>query len=571
MVVACQEGNHLVRIDGSERYVLLPIEDTAAEAEIRIVVDDRLERTINVRLAMNTIDYFVPLDVAEYADKSILLDVRSDVHSEGYVADAAWMSAITQSDTFDTTNREHFRPTYHHTPLYAWMNDPNGMFYQDGTWHLFYQYGPYGSKWNNMTWGHSVSQNLIDWTHLDNAIYPDGLGVIFSGSAVIDSDNTAGFGQGAIVAIYTQTDHSQIQSISYSTDGGETFRQYAANPVLATPYEARDPKVFWHSASGRWIMILASVFAREVDIYSSPNLKEWTLESHFGAGYGSKDGIWECPDLVEVPIRGTAMTRWVLTSNVGRGQANGTQYFVGTFDGHCFVCDSPPEVTKWVDYGMDHYAAVTWHNAPDNRRVMLAWMCGGQYSGDVPTMQYRSADTLPRDLDLFYGADGDLYLSSLPSPEVDAARGAMIDIGSFDISGEATMKAILADLRSAYELDLEIESSEATIINIELTNSRGESVVMTYDSSAATFAMDRTKSGIVDFNPAFPCTTTAPCPTGERLSVRLFFDHSSLEAFESSGQFAMTNILFPTEPYDELRLSTANGKARVARAVIYKM
>ncbi len=567
-----QEGNRLVRIDGGERYVLLPIEDAAMESQVRIIVDTKLEQTINVRLAMDRVDYFVPLDLSAYRDKCIILDVRSDKRNERYVEDAVWISAISQSDTFDTANREPFRPTYHHTPLYGWMNDPNGLFYKDGVWHLFFQYGPYGSTWNNMTWGHSISSDLIHWTHLDNAVYPDGLGVIFSGSAVIDKDNSAGFGQDAVVAIYTQTEHSQVQSLSYSTDGGNTFNTYKANPVLVTPYEARDPKVFLYEETGQWIMILASVFARQIDIYSSSDLKEWTLESHFGAGYGSKDGVWECPDLVEVPIRATNEKRWVLISNVGRGQANGTQYFVGSFDGHSFVCDTPQETTKWVDYGMDHYAAVTWHNAPDDRTVLLAWMCGGQYSGDVPTQQYRSADTLPRDLELYYGADGDLYLSSLPSPEVEKARGAMVDIGSFNISDKVVSKNIPADFSEAYELDLELSGIDAeTIVNIELSNSKGERVVMNYDSAAATFAMDRTQSGIVDFNPAFPCVTTAPCPTGAELHLRLFFDHSSMELFESEGRFTMTNILFPSEPYNTLRLSTAGGKAKVEKAVIYKM
>ena len=271
--------------------------------------------------------------------------------------------------------------------------------------------------------GHAISKDLIHWEHQPVAIAPDALGTIFSGSCVVDKDNTAGFGAGAIVAFYTSASDRQVQSMAYSLDNGRTFKKYDRNPILtSTQRDFRDPKVFWHKESNKWIMVLA--VGQEMQLYSSPNLKDWTYESSFGEGQGAHAGVWECPDLIELPVKGTELKKWVLICNINPGGPFGgsaTQYFVGTFDGKQFVNESPA-LTKWMDYGKDHYATVTWSNAPEDRKIALAWMSNWEYANNVPTSQYRSANSVPRDLAL-YTKNGQTYLSSTPSPEVLKLRG----------------------------------------------------------------------------------------------------------------------------------------------------
>ncbi len=572
----CDDSHALIRVDSIQKYILLPIEDVAPESQVKLLVNGKIEKTINVRLAMTKVDYYAPFDLLPYEGKNVILDVTSASGHKGTrsIEESAWYKHIYLSDTFDKTNREEWRPVYHHTPEYGWMNDPNGMFYKDGVWHLCYQYGPYGSTWNNMTWGHSTSDDLIHWKHQPNVIYPDGLGTIFSGSCVVDSLNSAGFGKDAIVAMYTQADRSQVQSIAHSLDNGNTFTPYEANPILITPYEARDPHIFRHDASGKWIVVLASAPAREIDIYSSDDLIHWTKESSFGKGYGCQEGVWECPDLMELPVRGTNDKRWVLICNINPGGLQGgsaTQYFVGSFDGHTFVCDSQPEVTKWMDYGKDHYAAVSWNNAPEGRHTMIAWMSNWQYANNVPTTQYRSANTLPRDVELFRGDDGELYLASLPSPEVDAHCHQVGTFHSLAVSKSDVTRTIPTEVLGAFELDIDFDGKNAEKFVIELFNSKGESVLMTYDLGRSTFSMDRAKSGVVNFSEEFPCVTTAPCPSSREQNLRLFIDKSSVEAFEGDGRFCMTNCVFPTEPYSSVRFHTEGGKVIIKKMTIYSI
>lgn len=550
-------GSHaMVRTNNAARYMLLPVEEKAEMCNLRVLADGEVVKTLNVRMAVDHIDYYVPLDLSPYKDKHVLLDIHSNGNNrnEGALREFACWKAIAYSDTFDTGNREHYRPACHHTPPYGWMNDPNGMFYKDGEWHLYYQYNPYGSQWENMHWRHSVSRDLVTWQDRGVALSPDGLGTVFSGSAVVDHDNTAGFGRGAIVAFYTSAGESQTQSLAYSTDGGQTFTKYAGNPIItASVPDFRDPHVFRHEETGRWIMILAA--GQEMNIYSSANLKDWTYESSFGHGYGCHDGVWECPDLMELPVSGTGEKKWVLLCNINPGGPFGgsaTQYFTGTFDGHRFTCESAPEVTKWMDYGKDHYATVTFDNAPDGRRVAIGWMSNWQYANQLPTMQYRSANTIARDLGLF--ADGgETYLSSTPSPEMTAARGKVLARRS------SSRHRTFAAGNGAYEINVDFISSIRKPLTITLSNARGEKVVMTYDPAARTFSMDRTASGLTGFSDAFPVVTTAPVRGGQMRSLRLFVDRCSIEAFDGEGRVAMTNLVFPSEPYNTIMVS--GGKA----------
>ncbi len=542
-------SNHCIyRINEQKNYLLLPVQEKAEMCNIKVVKNNTQVKALNVRLASNHIDYYVPLDLKQFGDDAKLaldIHVNGTYRNDGELSGFTCWKKMQFSDTFDTANREKYRPVYHHTPAWGWMNDPNGMFYKDGVWHLYFQYNPYGSQWENMTWGHSTSTDLIHWTFQGAPIEADAWGTIFSGSAVVDHNNTAGFGKGAVVAMYTSAGENQTQSIAYSNDNGQTFTKYDGNPVLTsnTP-DYRDPHVFWNEDIKRWNMIMAE--GQHMDIYSSADLKEWKLESQFGAEYGNHGGVWECPDLMKMKVRGTDQYKWMLLCNINPGGPFGgsaTQYFVGQFDGHKFTCESAPEVTKWMDYGKDHYATVTFDNAPDGRRVAMAWMSNWQYANQVPTMQYRSANSVPRDLDL-YEYQGQTYCGVTPSPELAAARP----------------KKATKTLTEACEMVVTLRGNAT----ITLANDKGEQVVMTYDEKSRTFAMDRTKSGQKEFSDDFAALTVAPVH-GKMSQLRLFIDRSSIEAFDADGKMAMTNLVFPTKPYNKVLVK---GKAKY---VVYNL
>ncbi len=542
-------SNHCIyRINEQKNYLLLPVQEKAEMCNIKVVKNNTQVKALNVRLASNHIDYYVPLDLKQFGeDAKLALDihVNGTYRNDGELSGFTCWKNMQLSDTFDTANREKYRPVYHHTPAWGWMNDPNGMFYKDGVWHLYFQYNPYGSQWENMTWGHSTSTDLIHWTFQGAPIEADAWGTIFSGSAVVDHNNTSGFGKGAVVAMYTSAGENQTQSIAYSNDNGQTFTKYDGNPVLTsnTP-DYRDPHVFWNEDIKRWNMIMAE--GQHMDIYSSADLKEWKLESQFGAEYGNHGGVWECPDLMKMKVRGTDQYKWMLLCNINPGGPFGgsaTQYFVGQFDGHKFTCESAPEVTKWMDYGKDHYATVTFDNAPDGRRVAMAWMSNWQYANQVPTMQYRSANSVPRDLDL-YEYQGQTYCGVTPSPELAAARP----------------KKATKTLTEACEMVVTLKGNAT----ITLANDKGEQVVMTYDEKSRTFAMDRTKSGQKEFSDDFAALTVAPVH-GKMSQLRLFIDRSSIEAFDADGKMAMTNLVFPTKPYNKVLVK---GKAKY---VVYNL
>ncbi|MBF1624208.1 DUF4980 domain-containing protein [Prevotella sp.] len=522
-------SNHAMkRVKTADKYILLPVEEEEGYAHIRVIKDNQVVKEFNCKLAINKTDYNVPLDVSEYGG-DVLLDIQfsGDKRSIGLINNFVCWKDIKATNVFDSKNREKFRSIYHHTPVYGWMNDPNGMFYKDGVWHLYYQYNPYGSQWENMTWAHSTSTDLIHWKNHGEVIQPDALGTIFSGSSVVDKENTAGFGKDAVVAFYTSAGAAQTQSIAYSTDNGETFKKYVNNPILTSDVpDFRDPNVFWNEEVKQWNLILAA--GQQMNIYSSKNLKDWKYESSFGEGYGNHGGVWECPDLLKMG------DKWVLICNINPGGPFGgsaTQYFVGSFDGHKFTCESKPEVTKWMDYGKDHYATVSFSNAPDGRIVVLPWMSNWQYANQVPTQQFRSANGLPRDLGL-YSYNGEDYVSVKPSPEVFAA---------FE-------KKPSGHLQPAAYIEVTNIKSNASIV---LSNDKGERVTMVYDGKNATFSMDRTESGVTDFHSDFKAKTVAPT-NGVIKSMQIFIDRCSIEAFDTEGKVAMTNLVFPSKPYDKI-------------------
>ena len=536
------ERHAMIKLEQGKKYLLLPVEEKEEHAHIRVVRNNQLVKTINCRLAVNNVDYFVPYEIGE----GELFDItfNGNMRSTGAINDFTCWKRMTYSDTFDTKNVEKHRPLYHHTPQYGWMNDPNGMFYKDGVWHLCYQYNPYGSQWENLSWGHSTSTDLINWKAEPTALEPDALGMMFSGCCVVDKNNTAGFGKDAIVALYTTAGARQTQSLAYSTDGGKTFTKYADNPIITSNVpDFRDPHVFWNAEAGFWNMILAA--GQQMSIYSSKDLKEWKHESDFGAEYGNHGGVWECPDLMKMNVKGTNKDKWMLICNINPGGPFGgsaTQYFIGQFDGHKFTCEDEPSETKWMDYGKDHYATITFDNAPEGRHVGIAWMSNWQYANQVPTKQYRSANSIVRDFGLFE-YKGETYCSITPAKEMLAARGARV-----------------SQPTEACEIVVTVKG-DAQII---LRNAKGERVVMTYDDEEETFDMDRRRSGNISFSDAFPVATSSPT-YGKVRQLRIFVDRCSVEAFDGDGKMCMTNLVFPSTPYDKI---TVKGKAK---AEIYKI
>ncbi len=562
---------NIVSVEEAMRYLLLPVQDDAPEAKLCVVENNRQATVIiNVRLARERVDYYVPLDLEAFVGRNVKIDVQ------GMPQGSLCWEKMRLSDTFDTANTEKFRPAYHHTPAYGWMNDPNGMFYKDGVWHLYFQHNPYGSTWGNLAWGHSTSTDLVHWQYEGDPVMADALGLIFSGSSVVDKDNTAGFGAGTIVSFYTSAKSSpwgdvQMQSMAYSTDGGKTFTKYDGNPVItSTARDFRDPKVFWYAPGKHWVMMLA--VGQEMQIWSSADLKDWKYESSFGAKQGAHGGVWECPDLVELPVEGTKEKRWVLICNINPGGPFGgsaTQYFVGTFDGKKFTNQFPTK-TKWMDYGKDHYATVTFSNAPDGRCVALGWMSNWQYAAVVPTKQYRSANTIARDLTL-YRQGGDLLLKSAPSKEIEKARSTKKSVPQFNVSDSYEIASLLDGNDGAYEIEMEIKNNGAEKIAFTLQNAKGENVMMYYDTATRQFVMDRSNSGETSFSPDFPAMTVAPAADVDDIRLRLFVDRSSIEAFGDGGKFVMTNIVFPAEPYNKMKFESVRGSFTVKKMNVYKL
>lgn len=458
-----------------------------------------------------------------------------------------------------TANNDMHRPQIHFSPKAHWMNDPNGMVYYNNTYHLFYQYYPDSTVWGPMHWGHATSKDLIHWQHQPIALYPDSLGYIFSGSAVADINNTSGLGVNGkvpLVAIFThhnpagekahQNNH-QNQSLAYSLDEGKTWTKYAENPVLKNPgiTDFRDPNVRWHDEVKKWIMTLAT--KDKITFYSSPDLKNWSKESEFGEKLGAHGGVWECPDLMPFTVDGKKV--WVLFVSINPGGLNGgsaTQYFVGDFNGKSF---SPYTTeTKWVDYGTDNYAGVTWSNTGD-RKIFLGWMSNWQYAPVVPTVAWRSAMTIPRDLKLV-NVNNNYLLTSLPVEELDVVKDKEITLNNVSVNGNYDLSDKLKNLPGQYKLN--ITSDTLKSFSIQLSNDQGEQVQIGYNKQENVYYVDRTRSGKTDFEKGFAKRFTGPRLTSDnKLNLTLIIDVASAELFADNGLTVMTAIFFPHKTYDK--------------------
>ena len=581
----------VIHITNPTNYILLPIEKEAAESQVLLDTGEATDTDMDIRLAQTQVDYFVPFALPTGV-KTATVCVRNKSK------DALCWKEIKLSDTFDTANTEKFRPVYHHTPLYGWMNDANGLVYKDGEYHLYFQYNPYGSKWGNMHWGHSVSKDLVHWEHLAPAIARDTLGHIFSGSSIVDQENVAGYGVESILVIYTSASdkNGQVQCLAFSKDNGRTFIKYEKNPILCPAdglRDFRDPKVFRYEPEDKWVMIVSA--DKEMRFYDSKNLKDWNYMSNFGEGYGVQPCQFECPDMVELPVDGDLnRKKWALIVNVNPGcyfGGSATQYFTGNFDGTKFSCDSQPNVTKWLDWGKDHYATVCFSNTGE-RTIAVPWMSNWQYCNIVPTKQFRSANALPRELSL-YTQDGEIYLSAVPVPEIKTLRKEKKEIPAFTVANDYHIDSLLADNDGAYELALEITAGEAEIMGFSLFNDKGEKVDIYFNLPEKRLVMDRTKSGIVDFGKKsvpheievhdrrkttsinyiddFALATWAPIKKENKYTLDVFVDKCSVEIFLNGGKVAMTNLIFPSEPYNRMCFYSKGGSFQVDSFNAYRL
>ncbi|MEZ0487420.1 glycoside hydrolase family 32 protein [Fibrella aquatica] len=462
--------------------------------------------------------------------------------------------------------KEPHRPQFHFSPKAHWMNDPNGMVYLNGTYHLFFQYYPDATVWGPMHWGHATSKDMVSWQEQPIALYPDSLGWIFSGSAVVDVNNTSGFGKNGkapLVAIFThhndklekaKSSKFQYQSLAYSLNEGKTWTKYDGNPVLPNPgiTDFRDPKVRWFEPQKKWIMTLAT--KDRITFYSSPNLKNWTRESEFGNDLGAHGGVWECPDLL--PMNHNGKTAWVLLVSINPGGPNGgsaTQYFVGDFDGKTFKPYSTQ--TKWMDFGTDNYAGVTFSNT-GNRTILMGWMSNWQYARDVPTDPWRSAITVPRELGL-REVDKELYLTSTPVKELDKLNGKTTTLSNVSVKGtfDLTAKTGKAELAK-----LVLTAPAANDFSVVLANEQGDELVVGYEKSTNSYYIDRSKAGKTDFEKGFGKRHTAPrFATDNSLSINLLIDVASVELFADGGLTVMTDIFFPNQPLNKLFIKSATG------------
>lgn len=457
-----------------------------------------------------------------------------------------------------------YRPAYHFTPAAHWMNDPNGMVYYKGTYHLFFQHYPDGMEWGPMHWGHATSPDLVSWKEQPIALFPDSLGYIFSGSAVIDANNTAGFGKNAMVAIFTHhdpiaekkaTNKHQNQSLAYSLDEGKTWKKYDRNPVLKNPGipDFRDPKVSWHEATKKWVMTLAT--KDRITFFSSPNLKDWTKLSEFGEKLGAHGGVWECPDLFPLTLNGK--THWVLLVSINPGGPNGgsaTQYFVGQFDGKTFT----PQTTtqKWIDWGTDDYAGVTFAGT-GARKIFLGWMSNWEYANQAPTSPWRSAMTAPRDLALRQ-AGPEIYLTSTPSPEVVKLAQPAQTLKNLTVKSELSLSDKVK--LTAPQFQLKLSTKQLQDYAVVLSNAGGEELVIGYDKKANQYYIDRTKAGLTSFSNKFAGRHPAPrLATSAAADLTLLFDATSVELFADGGLTTMTEIFFPKQPYTQLSLRSTLG------------
>ncbi|WP_036669735.1 glycoside hydrolase family 32 protein [Paenibacillus sp. HW567] len=488
---------------------------------------------------------------------------------------------------------DQWRPQYHFSAPVNWLNDPNGMVYHNGIYHLMYQYHPGGIEWGPMHWGHATSRDLVHWEHRPVALYPDENGMIFSGCAVVDHKDSSGFFEGkpGLVAVFThhtvQPDTGtvcQSQSLAYSRDEGQTWIKYADNPVLKEPSlpDFRDPKVFWHDTEQCWVMVLAA--GDHIRFYASRNLKEWSYTGEFGRQQGSHHGVWECPDLFELPVRNRPrQSRWVLVVSIGGLpqdiEGSRTQYFLGRFEGGCFIGEEPVEKVRWMDGGRDNYAGVTWSDAPDGRRIWLGWMSNWKYAALLPAERFRGAMTLPRELELHHQG-GELQLRQLPVSELAGLRAGSALWEEIAVSPQTPFKpdcaAELLELLLEWEWSGMVpgpDSESAYEAGIRLWTQDGQETRIGIDARQGELYIDRTASGESSFHPDFACRHSMKLApgTGKSPKLRIWADRISVEVFAGEGELAMTDLIYPAAGPFRIEVYTIGGNIRIRTLNMHKL
>ena len=477
--------------------------------------------------------------------------------------------------------QEPFRPQFHFSPEKKWMNDPNGMVYYKGIYHLFYQYYPDDIVWGPMHWGHATSTDLIHWKHKKIALFPDKFGLIFSGSAVVDVDNTSGLGtkeNPAMIAIFTyhnmksekaKNNNYQTQGLAFSIDEGETWTKYKGNPIIGNSgmKDFRDPKVFWNEETKKWNLVL--VAGDHAQFYTSSNLINWTFKSEFGKEIGAHGGVWECPDLFKIKLTDSSIEKWVLLISVNPGAPNGgsgTQYFIGDFDGEKFT--TTQKDTKWIDYGTDNYAGVTYNNAPNNKRIFIGWMSNWQYAMKTPTKNWRSSMTLPRELSL-EKINSNYVLKSEPIHQIEKQQ-----INEFSkelISLEANKKTIL-NYDNFNQSVLQF-NADAKNLKLVFSNDVKDSLVIDYNTKQKIFSIDRRHSGFVNFESNFGKKvhkTEVSNLISETINYRIILDWSSIEIFLNGGIYSFTEQIFPKKPYTKLSIESDENQ-EIKKITIHKI
>jgi|BioPla2DNA2_1021312.scaffolds.fasta_scaffold01663_8 fructan beta-fructosidase len=565
------QGKMSYSLKARKKYLLLPIQDGGREYNLSIKDNNGINilEPINISLAEKT-DYWVPVNIEAYKNKVLTLEFN-------YVIDnLVGVKKIKQSNTFKFRHNEPTRPLFHFTAPYGWINDPNGLFWKDGIYHMYYQYNPYGTRWGNMHWGHAISKDLIKWEHKPIALFPDTVGAAFSGSAVIDKNNTAEFGTDAVIAVYTSFIQTplkgyQRQSIAYSSDDGFTFYKYDKNPVLKDDsyQDFRDPRVMWHEPTTSWIMTLAT--GQFATFYSSKNLKTWEKVGTFGENIDSHTGIWECPDLF--PLEYEGKQKWVLVTSITSGQQNAdcsTQYFIGDFDGESFIADDLP-YPLWIDYGCDNYAGITWNYAPDNRRIFIGWMGNHYYAFATPSVNFRNAMTIPRELKLVNNGSYPV-LASYPVKELDKYRSLVHHSQDYLIRDSLLIRNFSQKNLGVYDIELEVTPQDNNPFCLSLSNNKNESLSFTFNPQTETIITNRASSGSVDFHPKYKVDSIiSPLPKTKTFAIRLLIDKSSSELFVNDGVVVQSNVMFPTTSFNNIKLSSGKNPVHLSNLDIYEI
>jgi len=473
------------------------------------------------------------------------------------------------------------RPLAHFTPRRNWMNDPNGMLFHEGEYHLFFQYNAKGLVPDNACWGHAVSADLVDWTELPVAIPSTETEFVLSGSAVIDEANASGLGtaeQPPMIAAYTSFDpasKAQRQAIASSLDRGRTWEKYAGNPVLDIgSTEFRDPKIL--RDGDEFVMVLVMAEDRAVRLYRSPNLIDWRLTAEVG-GFGFTEGVWECPDIVRVPIEGSDETAWVLLLSVQAGGpvgGSGMQYAVVDYDGETF---EPQDEARWLDHGSDFYAAVAYTGAPDPEPVIQGWMNNWAYAADIPAAGFRGSMTLPRRLSLRERAGG----LRLVQQAIAADAAPVHEAEHLRIDGRLRLPANALAARISLELDLAGASRAGIDVRVggdDADVAGGERTRIVVDREARTVSLDRTRSGEAGFHEGFAAVHTAALPEpdphagaetdADVVRLDVFVDVSSVEVLAADGEVALTDLVFPSPESCGIELFAEGGVAVVRSLVV---